>query len=141
FPEVISNGLASLQEGKVRYVQTAEMEFTPAGEPVSARFVRGAIRNRKRFTYEQVQEILNRPDGEAARGVAPEIVAMLLHMRTLSKAMRARRASRGSLEMSMPEPVLEYDDKGHVNGAHFAVQDESHQLIEDFMLAANEAVA
>jgi ribonuclease R len=141
FPEIISNGLASLQEGKVRYVQTAEMEFTAQGEPVSARFARGAIRNRRRFSYEQVQAILTEPKGEAASGVAPEIVKMLLDMRTLAKAMRARRSSRGSLEMSMPEPVLEYDEKGHVNGAHFAVQDESHQLIEDFMLAANEAVA
>lgn len=141
FPEVISNGLASLQEGKVRYVKTAEMEFTAAGEPVSARFANGAIRNRKRFTYEQVQAILGHSHGEAAKGMAPEIVRMLLDMRTLSKAMRARRAAHGSLEMSMPEAVLEYDEKGHVSGAHFAVHDDSHRLIEDFMLAANEAVA
>jgi len=141
FPEVISNGLASLQEGRVRYVKTVEMEFTPAGEPVSARFANGAIRNRKRFTYEQVQAVLTHPHGEAAKGVSPEIVRMLQEMRTLSRALRARRSRRGSLEMSMPEPVLEYDDKGHVSGAHFAAQDESHQLIEDFMLAANEAVA
>jgi ribonuclease R len=138
FPEIISNGLASLQEAKVRYVQTVEMEFTPDAEPVSARFARGVIRNRKRFTYEQVQSIF---DGEAARSIAPDIIRMLHDMRTLSKAMRARRARRGSLEMSMPEAVLEYDEKGHVSGAHFAVQDESHQLIESFMLAANEAVA
>ena len=141
FPEVISNGLASLQEGKVRYVKTAEMEFTEDGSPVSARFANGAIRNRKRFTYEQVQAILNHPHGDAAKGVATEIVRMLQDMRTLSKALRARRRRRGSLEMTMPEPVLEYDEKGHVSGAHFAENDESHQLIEDFMLAANEAVA
>jgi ribonuclease R len=141
FPEVISNGLASLQEGRVRYVKTVEMEFTPASEPVSARFANGAIRNRRRFTYEQVQAILMHPHGEAAKGVSPEIVQMIQEMRTLSRALRARRSRRGSLEMSMPEPVLEYDDRGHVSGAHFAAQDESHQLIEDFMLAANEAVA
>lgn len=141
FPEVISNGLASLQEGKVRYVKTAEMEFTEDGSPVAARFANGVIRNRRRFTYEQVQAILTHPNGEAAKGVAPEIVRMLQDMRTLSKALRARRSRRGSLEMSMPEPVLEYDEKGHVSGAHFAAHDESHRLIEDFMLAANEAVA
>jgi ribonuclease R len=141
FPEVISNGLASLQEGRVRYVKTVQMEFTEAAEPVSVTFANGAIRNRKRFTYEQVQAILQNPPGEATKSVAPEIVRMLQDMGTLSKAMRARRTRRGSLEMSMPEPVLEYDEKGHVNGAHFAVHDESHQLIEDFMLAANEAVA
>jgi ribonuclease R len=141
FPEVISNGLASLQEGKVRYVKTVEMEFTPAGEPVSASFANGAIRNRKRFTYGQVQAILDHPHGDAAKGVSAEIVHMLQDMRTLSKTLRARRRRRGSLEMDMPEPVLEYDEKGHVSGAHFAEHDESHQLIESFMLAANEAVA
>jgi len=141
FPEVISNGLASLQEGKVRYVKTVEMEFTPAGEPVSAQFANGAICNRKRFTYEQVQAVLDHPAGPAAKGVAPEIVRMIQDMRTLSRALRARRSRRGSLEMSMPEPVLEYNEAGHVSGAHFASHDESHQLIEDFMLAANEAVA
>jgi ribonuclease R len=141
FPEVISNALASLQEGRVRYVKTVEMEFADAGEPVSARFSNGAIRNRKRFTYEQVQAILDQPHGPAAKGIAPEIVRMLQDMRTLSKTLRARRRRRGSLEMDMPEPVLEYDEKGHVSGAHFAKHDESHRLIEDFMLAANEAVA
>jgi ribonuclease R len=141
FPEVISNGLASLQEGKVRYVKTVEIEFTLAGEPVSARFANGAIRNRRRFTYGQVQAILDHPHGDAAKGFSAEIVRMLQEMRTLSKVLRGRRRRRGSLEMEMPEPVLEYDEKGHVSGAHFAEHDESHQLIEDFMLAANEAVA
>jgi ribonuclease R len=141
FPEVISNGLASLQEGKVRYVKTVEMEFTPAGEPVSTRFANGAIRNRKRFTYEQVQAILDQPTGAHAKAVSPDIVRMLQDMFALSQILRARRARRGSLEMSMPEAVLEYDEQGHVSGAHFAVQDASHQLIEDFMLAANETVA
>src|SRR5262245_8182760 len=130
FPEVISNGLASLQEGRVRYVKTVEMELTPAGEPISARFSNGAIRNCKRLSYEQVQAILNHPHGDLAKGVAPEIVRTLQEMRTLSRAIRARRSRRGSLEMVMPEPVLEYDEKGHVSGAHFAAHDESHQLIE-----------
>src|SRR2546423_15720606 len=116
------------------------MEFTGGAEPGSGTVANGAGRNRKRFTYGQGQAILGPPHGEAAKGVTPEIVRMLQDMRTLSKAMRARRARRGSLEMSMPEPVLEYDEKGHLKGAHFAVHDESHQLIEDFMLAANEAV-
>ncbi|WP_020468732.1 ribonuclease R [Zavarzinella formosa] len=141
FPEIISNGLASLQEGKTRYVKTAVMEFTNDGVRVSQRFHEGVIRNRKRFTYEQAQSILQEPAGEVARGVAPEIVAMLLRMRELSHILRKRRSEKGSLELSMPETVLEYDADGHLNGAHFAVNDDSHQLIEAFMLAANEAVA
>src|SRR5215211_2046444 len=56
FPEVISNGLASLQEGKLRYVKTVRMEFTPGLQKGHVSFHNGAIRVRKRFTYEQVQE-------------------------------------------------------------------------------------
>jgi ribonuclease R len=138
FPEVISNGIASLQEGKIRYVKTVEMEFTPEGQKVSAQFSNGVIKNRKRFTYEEVQEILNTP---SAAKSSDEITRMLFEMRKLSRILRERRKQRGALEMSMPEAVLEYDEEGHVSGAHFAVNDESHQLIEDFMLSANEAVA
>jgi len=62
-------------------------------------------------------------------------------MRDLALLLRAKRMKRGSLELSMPEAVLEYDANGKVSGAHFAVNDLSHQIIEEFMLAANEAVA
>src|SRR4029077_6989532 len=58
FPEIISNSLASLQQGKVRYVKTALIDFTPAGQKTEARFTNGAIKVRKRFTYEQVSDIL-----------------------------------------------------------------------------------
>src|SRR5262249_31992354 len=55
--------------------------------------------------------------------------------------LRKRRMKRGALELVMPEAELEYDDKGKVIGAHFVSHDISHQIIEEFMLAANEAVA
>jgi ribonuclease R len=141
FPELISNGLASLQGGKIRYVKTAEIEFTAAGEPVTTRFANGAIRVKKRFAYEHVSEILADSTGERAASCDTEIVAMLLKMRELALILRKRRAKRGALEMDMPEPVLDYDKEGHVVGAHFAVNDISHQIIEEFMLSANEAVA
>ncbi len=135
FPEVISNGLASLQEGKLRYVKTVRMEFTPGGQKGHVEFFNGAIRNAKRFTYEEVQAAFeaNRSGGE--------IESLLRRMRDLALLLRKKRMKRGSLELSMPEAVLEYDDSGRVSGAHFATNDLSHQVIEEFMLAANEAVA
>jgi ribonuclease R len=139
FPEIISNGLASLQEDRLRYVKTVQIEFTPRGQVVSTQFAEGAIRVRKRFTYEQVSEILSKP--EAATGIAVDVKELLLRMRDLAATLRQRRFKRGSLELSMPEAVLEYDRAGRVTGAHFAVNDISHQMIEEFMLAANEAVA
>jgi ribonuclease R len=143
FPEVISNGLASLQEGRVRYVKTVRMEFTPSLQKGHVEFFNGAIKARKRFHYEGVQELLNSFDDGAKPNadVAPDILAMLKRMRDLAALLRKKRIKRGSLELSMPEAVLEYDADGRVNGAHFAVNDESHQIIEEFMLAANEAVA
>jgi ribonuclease R len=73
--------------------------------------------------------------------IKPEIREMLLCMRDLAMILRKRRIRRGALELNMPEVELEYDDRGQVAGAHFREHDISHQIIEEFMLAANEAVA
>jgi len=145
FPELISNGLASLQQGKLRYVKTAVMDFTPAGVRTSVRFANGAIRVKRRFAYEQVLEILEAMEAHGqppeGLGVSDEILTMLQRMRDFALILRKRRMKRGALELEMPEPVLEYDEQGKVSGAHFAKHDISHQIIEEFMLAANEAVA
>jgi ribonuclease R len=140
FPEIISNSLASLQQGRVRYVKSAVMDFTHAGQRTSARFAEGAIRVRRRFTYEQVSAILAYPEKEG-HAVEPEVLAMLLRMRDFAMILRRRRMKRGALELNMPEVELEYDADGRVTGAHFLKHDVSHQLIEEFMLVANEAVA
>src|SRR5262249_32359517 len=74
-------------------------------------------------------------------GIEPEVHALLLRMRDLAMILRKRRLKRGALELNMPETELEYDDKGRVSGAHFRKHDVSHQIIQEFMLAANESVA
>jgi ribonuclease R len=139
FPEVISNSLASLQQGRVRYVKSALLNFTPAGQRTEPRFADGAIRVRRRFTYDEVSAILAEP--EHASGVEPEVLALVLRMRDLAMILRRRRHKRGALELEMPEVELEYDEQGRVVGGHFAKHDVSHQIIEEFMLSANEAVA
>jgi ribonuclease R len=146
FPEIISNSLASLQQGRLRYVKSALIDFTPAGQRTKVGFHDGAIRARKRFTYDQVTRILETADAHGPRravtaDVDEELVALLLRMRDLAMILRKRRRKRGALELNMPEVDLEYDDQGRVSGAHFAKHDVSHQIIEEFMLAANEAVA
>ncbi|MGH2604704.1 MAG: RNB domain-containing ribonuclease, partial [Dehalococcoidia bacterium] len=73
--------------------------------------------------------------------VEPDVLALLRRMRDLALLLRKKRLKRGALELSMPEPVLEYDANGKVTGAHFAENNLSHQVIEECMLAANEAVA
>jgi ribonuclease R len=73
--------------------------------------------------------------------VEPEVYDLVVRMRELAMTLRQRRLRRGALELNMPETELEYDEQGRVTGGHFRKHDVSHQLIEEFMLAANEAVA
>jgi ribonuclease R len=160
-PEMISNHLASLQEGQLRYVMSALMEFDAKGEPLHAEFHRGAIRVNTRFTYEQVSAFYADydakhpskrrqkdsssaalpPAGTAVPAMTAETAQLLLRLRDFALTLRKRRYANGSLELSMPEIELEYDEAGKVIGAHHAVNDISHQVIEECMLAANEAVA
>jgi ribonuclease R len=172
-PELISNHLASLQPGKVRYVKSVHISLTADGKKTGIRFTNGAIRSRRRFTYEEVMTLLEEDTpaagtrstsaspGKTATGgtpaprqhrggtlvvrgdtfVSPEIRAMLLRMRDLALILRQRRRKRGALELNMPEVELEYDEQGRVTGGRFRKHDLSHVIIEEFMLAANEAVA
>src|SRR5262249_24908221 len=145
FPELISNGLASLQQGKLRYVKSAFIEFTADGQRVGARFANAAIKVTRRFSYEQGWAIyqsanppppplfrqagggeITPPPSPPLRGrgagregvppVAPDVRALLLRMRDLAMLLRKRRFKRGALELTMPEVELEYDDRGRVTG-------------------------
>ncbi|MEZ6056570.1 MAG: ribonuclease R [Planctomycetaceae bacterium] len=139
-PEVLSNGLASLQENKLRYTKSAFIEFNPEGIPVHTRFANTAIRVTKRFAYEQVLPLVHdAPD--ALPNVATEVRTLLKQMHTLAMLLRARRYQKGYLELDMPEIKLDFDKDHRVIGAHETMHDESHQMIEEFMLAANIAVA
>ena len=139
-PEVVSNNLASLQPGKVRYARTCWIEFSPDGIPVHAAVESTAIKSRRRFTYEEVDVFLGDPDTPAIE-MTPEVRALLGRMRDLARILRSRRMGRGALQLEMPEVKIDLDRDGRVSGAHVVENTESHQIIEEFMLAANEAVA
>ena len=142
FPEIISNRLASLQQDRLRYVKSVVIDFTPEGQKTGVRFANGAIRVRRRFTYEQVMA----HPGSARRRRPPSrrsnrrFTLCSADARPGHDSARAPHAAR-ALELNMPEAELEYDEQGRVSGAHFRKHDVSHQIIEEFMLAANEAVA
>jgi len=141
-PEVISNGLASLQEGRVRFTMSAFIEFNPAGIPVSSRFSRSAIRVSRRFAYEQVLPLIRGETTLAGKKEVPvRLRQQLESMLELAMVLRRRRFSKGALELDMPEIKLDLDRQGQVVGAHETEHDASHQMIEEFMLAANVAVA
>ncbi|MCA9142073.1 MAG: ribonuclease R [Planctomycetales bacterium] len=139
-PEVISNNLASLQPHRVRYTKTAVIEFTPGGVPVATEVYCGAIKSAHRFNYEEIDEYL--ADREPWRSkLEPKVFDLVGRMHELAMILRRRRLDGGSIELSLPEVKIDLDDDGKVSGAHLSKNTESHQIIEEFMLAANEAVA
>ena len=139
-PEVISNGLASLQEGKIRFTKSVFIELTPDGIPVDVEFANSAIKVNKRLTYEKAYEAIMSPD-EQFKGITKKIHRLLRQMYELAMTLRGRRLSGGALELDLPEVELKYSKAGKIVGATQSTHDESHQIIEEFMLAANRAVA
>ncbi|MFI4874282.1 MAG: ribonuclease R [Blastopirellula sp. JB062] len=139
-PEIISNNLASLQPNKVRYAKTAKIELTAEGAHVHTEVYKSAIRSVRRFTYEEVDEYLADRDAWREK-LTPQVHRLVGEMHTLAMLLRERRFQRGSIELTMPELKLDLDQDGAVTGAHVEKNTESHQIIEEFMLAANEAVA
>ena len=139
-PELISNGLASLQQGRTRYTKSAFIEYSPEGIPLATDFANSAIRVSRRLTYGQAMMLLKgeQPPG---RKVSQKVQQLLGRMHELAMLLRKRRFAAGALELNLREVELEFDGEGRVTGAYETEHDESHQIIEEFMLAANIAVA
>jgi ribonuclease R len=139
-PEIVSNNLASLQPDKVRYTKTCFMEFSPEGIRTGVELHNSAIQSKRRFTYEEVDSYLADQE-EWREKLKQEVHALLARMHELAMMLRGRRFERGSLELTMKEVKADLDKHGRVIGAHVVENTVSHQIIEEFMLAANEAVA
>jgi len=138
-PHALSSNVCSLVEGKDRLTQSAVLELDAKGHVLKAEFHDGVIRSAARLTYEQVQAIVD-GDAEGRRRHAP-LVRMLQDMDALAKLMRKRRYERGSLDFDLPEPKLVLGASGEMTGIVATERLDSMRLVEEFMLAANEAVA
>jgi ribonuclease R len=125
-PPELSDDLCSLKQGVERF--TVTVEFPPNGEPV---FYRSVIRSNARLTYGQAQR----------RDVPPEILGDLELAAAYSDALRSKRFARGALRVVRPELEFEFDGEGGVADAIWQGEPESHALIEELMIIANEAVA
>jgi len=136
-PEVLSNGVCSLQEAEPRLCKSAFIRYDDHGRVVGSRFASTIIRSTKRLTYEQAGEIL---DGKIGRIPRP-VVELVRDMDTLAKAIRKRRLGEGMVVLDLPEVELEFDENERVVDAHPADTGFSHTIIEMFMVEANEAVA
>ena len=136
-PESLSNGVCSLQEGQVRYVKSAFIDYDDRGAVLGTRFADAAIRSASRLTYKQAQAII---DGQIG-GYAPEVVRLLRDANTLARVIEARRRAAGMLHLDLPEVELVLSPDGRVIDAVKADDSYTHTIIEMFMVEANEAVA
>lgn len=139
-PETISNNLASLQPDRLRYTMSMIIEFDNEGRQVATDWHRGAIRSAHRFTYEDIDDYLANDRAWKSK-LAPQVFELVRDMHTLAMILRRRRLARGAIELHLPEVKIDLDDDGRVSGATIRQNTESHQMIEEFMLSANEAVA
>ncbi|MBU6387878.1 MAG: RNB domain-containing ribonuclease, partial [Planctomycetes bacterium] len=139
-PETISNHLASLQPDRNRLAKTVFMEYSPEGVLLHAEVFNSVIRNAYRFNYEQIDQYLADPQPWAER-LSPAIFQLVRDMHSLAMQLRQIRKRNGSVELTLPEVKVDLDKLGKVKGAHVVHHTQSHQMIEEFMLAANQAVA
>ena len=134
-PEVLSNRACSLRPGEDKLAVTVEMDV--AGTDVRrVGFSRTMIRSDRRLTYGEVDDVF----AGTARAEDPW-GEPLAAAREVSAALSARRKERGALEVHSQEPAFEFDSDGHVTGVRHEAQTESHTLIEELMILANEQVA
>ncbi|MBI5442605.1 MAG: ribonuclease R [Deltaproteobacteria bacterium] len=139
-PEALSNGICSLNPMVDRLVMVAELVYSRGGRRQSASFYPAVIRSRHRLTYTVVGKILDDPDSDAAPELS-DALPMLLRMGELARAIRARRRDRGSIDFDLPEAEIVLDLQGRPEDVVRSERNWAHYLIEEFMIAANEAVA
>jgi len=161
-PHALSSGLCSLVEAEDRLVKSVLVDFSADGRVTGTTFANGVIRSRKRLTYRQALAFLREDDNREVRRVAPppahqtgnpgrsldsladgELDALRGILRTLwsiASRLRRERFEAGSLDLDMAEIKLLVDAEGYADRAVTVEHDESHQLVEEFMLLANEQV-
>ncbi len=139
-PEKLSNNLCSLVPDQDRFTVSAILDFDRLGNLHKKRFCRSIIRSRQRFTYAMVQKILIDKD-QAARKEHKPFLTGLKWAQELATALQAKRKKRGSIDFNLIEAEFILADSGKIKSIHPAKRNFAHQIIEECMLAANEAVA
>lgn len=138
-PHALSSDVCSLIEGQDRLTQSVLIDFAADGRVVRTAFHDGVMRSAAKLSYRQAQAILD--GGEDERRAFSTLVPALEAMRELARLLRRRRSERGALDLDLPEPRLRLDESGELVAIEAGERLESMRLVEEFMLAANEAVA
>ena len=138
FPEKISNEICSLRPREDKLTMSVLLEIDVEGQVVSSEFCPSVIHTKERLTYDSVFKIYSGDKKE--RGKYAPLVPDLLLMLELAELIRKKRVQEGSLDFDLLEPELVYKE-GTLQSVLFFARNKAHQVIEEFMIAANEAVA
>jgi len=157
FPQALSNGLCSLNPGVPRLSMAVRLDFSDRGLPGEVRVMNAVILSHIRLTYsrardvcvdklpearaELLAEVKTNVGGAAANAAGEAVLTMLDTAEELARKMRQRRIERGSLDFDLPEGEVQFDADGQPKSVLPKVRHFAHQLIEEFMIAANEAVS
>ncbi len=133
-PEELSNHLCSLKEQVTRLTLSVLIDLDEEGTVLGYKIVRGAIFSQKRFTYKEAKKVL---DGK----VESPHAETLKRLEKLCLLLKKKRRERGSVDLALPEIVIKINEKGEPTGYEVVEYDITHQLVEEFMLKANELVA
>lgn len=135
-PEELCNGVCSLVPGEDRLAFSVFMTFDSAGRMIAKKFAKSVICSKARYTYEEVMGVI------AGRGGVPKRDARIIReVSSLALQLRANRFQSGALDLEIAEPEVLLDENGEMTALAVHPNDESHQMIEECMVAANEAVA
>ena len=141
-PPELSNGICSLKPGQDRLTITAVMEFDDAGRRVKEYFCPSVINSKARWTYAMAAGILEGViDAKSLPARYRNTVGGLRLMKKLCRLLKKQRRKRGSIDFDLPEAYILFDVQGNIEEIRPALHTIAHQLIEEFMLAANETVA
>ena len=146
-PEVLSNGVCSLQEGVNRFAKSAFITLDGKGRVISQRVASTVIRSAKRLTYLEAQALIDGDQKEARKHTRTDanytdaLVEKLKLSNKLARIIEKRRHKYGMIVLNLPEVELVFDDDGHVIDAVPEDNAYTHKIIEMFMVEANEALA
>lgn len=138
-PVALSNGICSLNPDVDRLAFSAFLEVDKDGRCHKSQFAKTVIRSKARMTYRKMNEIFD--GNEERRAEYAFLTATADRMHALSQAMRRRRMERGALDLDLPEAEILTDENGEPVEVSFRARGDAEKMIEEFMLAANEAVA
>jgi ribonuclease R len=141
FPTALSNELCSLNPGVPRLVMAVEMTYSSSGELLQSEFYPAAMVSKARLTYSQVKKALLDEDNKEREKLGKDVMDTLRSCEELARILNRRRRQRGSLDFDLPEPELLFNIQNETVDIRPKVRHFGHQIIEEFMIAANEAVA